>query len=79
METIGWFSGIKRVAIGASGSRIENLTRDVERAVAEAPALSMSALEGTSHDVFNFLGTFTLPSEPSLDWTIADEFPWARS
>jgi amino acid adenylation domain-containing protein/thioester reductase-like protein len=57
----------------AGADTVAERAREVERRVREAPELPMDA-PGPRPDVgFNFLGTFELPDEPSLRWSVAPE------
>ncbi|MFD5074443.1 AMP-binding protein [Streptomyces sp. NPDC058371] len=70
LDTIGWFTAVKRVPL-----RRRNRIDEVERRVREAPLLPMDA-EGMRPEAgFNFLGAFQLPDEPALGWTVATESP----
>ncbi|MFJ3697521.1 AMP-binding protein [Streptomyces sp. NPDC090052] len=71
LETVGWFTAVKWLAIDAAhGAR---RVPDVEDLVRRAPQLPMD-VEGVRPEAgFNFLGTFRLPEDPSLGWSVADE------
>ncbi|MEE2037356.1 amino acid adenylation domain-containing protein [Nocardiopsis sp. CT-R113] len=47
--------------------------REVERRVREAPELPMDTAGPRPEVGFNFLGTFELPDEPTLRWSVAPE------
>ncbi|MEW1724465.1 AMP-binding protein [Streptomyces sp. NPDC093109] len=76
LDTVGWFTAVKWLAINAtdaadgtprvSGTEVEDLVR-------RTPQLPMDAEGPRPEAAFNFLGTFRLPDEPSLGWTVADE------
>ncbi|MEU4116093.1 AMP-binding protein [Kitasatospora sp. NPDC028055] len=70
LDTVGWFTAVKHVELApASGAG----PAETARRLREAPVRPMDA-PGARPDLgFNFLGTFRLPEEPALDWTVADE------
>ncbi|MGB6224519.1 MAG: amino acid adenylation domain-containing protein [Pseudonocardiaceae bacterium] len=83
MDTIGWFTAVKWVTVdrsektdrgdrtdaGAVAARI----REVERRIQHAPELPMDVAGSRPEAGFNFLGTFRVPDEPSLNWSLAPE------
>ncbi|WP_051852378.1 AMP-binding protein [Streptomyces aureocirculatus] len=71
LDTVGWFTAVKWLAVAAvDGSRDVAAVEDLVR---RAPQLPMDVEGARPEAAFNFLGTFRLPDEPSLDWTVADE------
>ncbi|QKV97349.1 AMP-binding protein [Streptomyces sp. NA02950] len=74
MDTVGWFTAVKRVRIDLVGAdEAHDRTRDIERGVHQAPQLPMDTAGPRPNVGFNFLGTFRLPEEQSLRWTVATE------
>ncbi|MFD5464246.1 AMP-binding protein [Kitasatospora sp. NPDC127059] len=70
LDTVGWFTAVKHVVLDPSAAAGP---ADTARRLRETPVRPMDA-PGARPDVgFNFLGTFRLPEEPALDWTVADE------
>jgi amino acid adenylation domain-containing protein/thioester reductase-like protein len=83
MDTIGWFTAVKWVTVdrsentdrgdrtdaGAVAARIDG----VERRIQDAPELPMDVAGVRPEAGFNFLGTFRVPDEPSLSWSLAPE------
>ncbi|MEE1752723.1 amino acid adenylation domain-containing protein [Streptomyces sp. SP18CS02] len=71
LDTVGWFTAVKWLAIDvADGTRDVNGVEDLVR---RAPQLPMDTEGVRPEAAFNFLGTFQLPDEPSLDWSVAAE------
>ncbi|MEU5979887.1 AMP-binding protein [Streptomyces sp. NPDC047315] len=71
LDTVGWFTAVKWLGVDAADG--PRRLSDVEDLVRRAPELPMD-VEGVRPEAgFNFLGTFRLPDEPSLEWTVADE------
>ncbi|MFH9350809.1 AMP-binding protein [Kitasatospora sp. NPDC017646] len=71
LDTVGWFTAVKHIELDPSAG-----PEETARLLREAPVRPMDAAGGTSGqpDVgFNFLGTFRLPEDSALDWTVADE------
>ncbi|MFJ8624849.1 amino acid adenylation domain-containing protein [Kitasatospora sp. NPDC093550] len=68
LDTVGWFTAVKHVE-PAAGEGPEAVARRLR----EAPARPMDAPGDRPAVGFNFLGTFRLPVEPALDWTVAAE------
>ncbi|KUF19413.1 non-ribosomal peptide synthetase [Streptomyces silvensis] len=75
LDTVGWFTAVKWLAVGAgdTGGGTERDVSLIEDLVRQAPQLPMDVEGARPEAAFNFLGTFRLPDEPSLDWTVADE------
>ncbi|MFB7906851.1 AMP-binding protein [Kitasatospora sp. NPDC056076] len=70
LDTVGWFTAVKHVELDPAGGAGP---AETARRLSEAPVRPMDA-PGARPDLgFNFLGTFRLPEEPALDWTVADE------
>ncbi|MBO1413494.1 SDR family oxidoreductase, partial [Streptomyces sp. FH025] len=74
LDTVGWFTAVKHVEL------VDLIEPDalaepavVARRLREAPVRPMDAPGERPVVGFNFLGTFRLPEEPALDWTVADE------
>lgn len=68
LDTVGWFTAVRWVQL-AHGDGVDA----VERAVRAAPLRPMDA-DGPRPQVgFNFLGTFRLPEEPALRWSVGTE------
>ncbi|MFH8983003.1 AMP-binding protein [Streptomyces varsoviensis] len=74
LDTVGWFTAVKWVALDAPGDRSgERRIREAEERLHRAAQLPMD-VDGIRPEVaFNYLGTFRLPDEPSLGWSVADE------
>nr|APD71507.1 non-ribosomal peptide synthetase 9 [Streptomyces sp.] len=71
LDTVGWFTAVKWLAIDAAdGAR---RLSDVEDLVRLAPQLPMDTEGARPEAGFNYLGTFRLPEDPSLGWSVADE------
>ncbi|MFD8707268.1 AMP-binding protein [Kitasatospora sp. NPDC059648] len=71
LDTVGWFTAVKHIELDPSAGPEETARR-----LREAPVRPMDATVGAGGRPtvgFNFLGTFRLPEEPALDWTVADE------
>ncbi|MER7772264.1 amino acid adenylation domain-containing protein [Kitasatospora sp. NPDC096140] len=80
LDTVGWFTAVKHVELPAGAD-----PQTVARRLREAPVRPMDAPGDAPGDArgdapgerpaagFNFLGTFRLPEEPALDWTVAEE------
>ncbi|MFJ3220217.1 amino acid adenylation domain-containing protein [Kitasatospora sp. NPDC086801] len=68
LDTVGWFTAVKRLVVEAAGGPGAAAQR-----LREAPVQAMDAPGTRPAAGFNFLGTFRLPDEPALDWTVADE------
>ncbi|MEU7090609.1 AMP-binding protein [Kitasatospora aureofaciens] len=74
LDTVGWFTAVKHIELDPSAG-----PEETARQLREAPVRPMDASEGADGAGgrpvvgFNFLGTFRLPEEPALDWTVADE------
>ncbi|QCX80682.1 Plipastatin synthase subunit B [Streptomyces sp. YIM 121038] len=74
LDTVGWFTAVKWLAVkAAEGAEGAARTAEVEDLVRGAPQLPMDVEGARPEAAFNFLGTFRLPDEPSLDWTVAEE------
>ncbi|MFD8753588.1 AMP-binding protein [Kitasatospora sp. NPDC059577] len=68
LDTVGWFTAVKHVALPAGA--------DPGTVARQLRAATVRPMDGPGHRPavgFNFLGTFRLPEEPALDWTVADE------
>ncbi|MGW1975544.1 AMP-binding protein [Streptomyces sp. NPDC001889] len=83
LDTVGWFTAVKWLAVDGpdaaerasadGGPARARRVRETEERLREAPQLPMDT-EGVRPEVgFNFLGSFRLPDEPSLGWSVADE------
>ncbi|MFI1828306.1 AMP-binding protein [Streptomyces sp. NPDC020412] len=71
LDTVGWFTAVKWLGVDATDGPLR--IADVEDLVREASEMPMD-VEGVRPEAgFNFLGTFRLPDEPSLEWTVAEE------
>ncbi|MFF2121739.1 amino acid adenylation domain-containing protein [Kitasatospora sp. NPDC058184] len=68
LDTVGWFTAVKHVELDAGAT-----PDTVARRLREAPVRPMDGPGGRPAVGFNFLGTFRLPEEPALDWTVAAE------
>ncbi|MEU2655984.1 amino acid adenylation domain-containing protein [Streptomyces sp. NPDC007325] len=71
LDTVGWFTAVKWLAVDATDG-----PRDpggVEELVRRAPQLPMDTEGPRPEAAFNFLGSFRLPDEPSLGWSVAPE------
>ncbi|MEV7186835.1 AMP-binding protein [Kitasatospora sp. NPDC093102] len=68
LDTVGWFTAVKHVEVDAGAT-----SGTVARRLREAPVRPMDAPGERPAVGFNFLGTFRLPEEPALDWTVAAE------
>ncbi|SOB79765.1 non-ribosomal peptide synthetase [Streptomyces sp. 1331.2] len=68
LDTVGWFTAVKHLGLEAGAS-----PEAVARRLREAPVRPMDAPGRRPAVGFNFLGTFRLPEEPALDWTVAAE------
>ncbi|MFG2844480.1 AMP-binding protein [Kitasatospora sp. NPDC048296] len=68
LDTVGWFTAVKHVELDPSAG-----AEATARRLREAPVRPMDAPGDRPAVGFNFLGTFRLPEEPALDWTVADE------
>ncbi|GAB7187314.1 amino acid adenylation domain-containing protein [Kitasatospora sp. Ki12] len=68
LDTVGWFTAVKHVEL-AAGTGPEAVARRLR----ETPVRPMDAPGERPAVGFNFLGTFRLPEEPALDWTVAAE------
>ncbi|MEU3569116.1 AMP-binding protein [Kitasatospora sp. NPDC036755] len=68
LDTVGWFTAVKHIGLEAGAT-----PETVARRLREAPARAMDAPGERPAVGFNFLGTFRLPEEPALDWTVAAE------
>ncbi|MFJ7276954.1 amino acid adenylation domain-containing protein [Kitasatospora sp. NPDC098663] len=68
LDTVGWFTAVKWLVVEASAG-----PEGAARRLREAPVQAMDAPGTRPAAGFNFLGTFRLPDEPALDWTVADE------
>ncbi|MEU1286361.1 AMP-binding protein [Kitasatospora sp. NPDC005856] len=68
LDTVGWFTAVKHIGLDAGAT-----PDTVARRLREAPVRPMDALGERPVVGFNFLGTFRLPEEPALDWTVAAE------
>ncbi|MGK4579677.1 AMP-binding protein [Kitasatospora sp. HPMI-4] len=80
LDTVGWFTAVKWVALDTPGgvcrtdrAAVAERVHEVGRRVREAPELPMDTAGPRPETGFNFLGTFRLPDEPSLGWTVAAE------
>ncbi len=74
LDTVGWFTAVKWLAVKAAEPAEGAVrTAEVEDLVRGAPQLPMDVEGARPEAAFNFLGTFRLPDEPSLRWTVADE------
>ncbi|GGZ46722.1 hypothetical protein GCM10010387_46470 [Streptomyces inusitatus] len=72
LDTVGWFTAVKWVAVDGTGGP-ERAAAGAEEELRQAPQLPMDVEGARPETGFNFLGTFQLTDEPSLEWTIADE------
>ncbi|WP_326695366.1 AMP-binding protein [Streptomyces sp. NBC_01387] len=71
LDTVGWFTAAKWLTIDAAdGTR---RVSEVEDLVRRAPQIPMDAEGARPEAGFNFLGTFRLPEDPALGWSVADE------
>ncbi|MFJ2187241.1 amino acid adenylation domain-containing protein [Kitasatospora sp. NPDC087861] len=68
LDTVGWFTAVKRLVVESSGG-----PETAAQRLREAPVQPMDGPGPRPAAGFNFLGTFRLPDEPALDWTVADE------
>ncbi|MFI2609136.1 AMP-binding protein [Kitasatospora sp. NPDC018619] len=68
LDTVGWFTAVKHIALEAGAT-----ADTVARRLREAPVRPMDTPGARPGVGFNFLGTFRLPEEPALDWTVAAE------
>ncbi|MFI9362771.1 AMP-binding protein [Kitasatospora sp. NPDC053057] len=71
LDTVGWFTAVKHIELDPSAG-----PEETARQLRDAPVRPMDAAGGAGGQPtvgFNFLGTFRLPEEPALDWTVADE------
>ncbi|MEU9045003.1 MULTISPECIES: amino acid adenylation domain-containing protein [unclassified Kitasatospora] len=68
LDTVGWFTAVKHVDLPAGAG-----PETVARRLRETPVRPMDAPGERPAAGFNFLGTFRLPEEPALDWTVAEE------
>ncbi|MFE4975905.1 AMP-binding protein [Kitasatospora sp. NPDC056651] len=68
LDTVGWFTAAKHVELDAGDT-----PDTVARRLREASVRPMDAPGERPAVGFNFLGTFRLPEEPALDWTVAAE------
>ncbi|MFG2907067.1 AMP-binding protein [Kitasatospora sp. NPDC048286] len=68
LDTVGWFTAVKHVELDAGAT-----PDTVARRLRETPVRPMDAPGERPVVGFNFLGTFRLPEEPALDWTVAAE------
>ncbi|WBP85478.1 AMP-binding protein [Kitasatospora cathayae] len=71
LDTVGWFTAVKHLELDPSAG-----PEETARQLREVPVRPMDAADGPGGRPtvgFNFLGTFRLPEEPALDWTVADE------
>ncbi|MEI5098112.1 AMP-binding protein [Streptomyces sp. PmtG] len=74
LDTVGWFTAVKWLAVNATATPdATRRTAEVEDLVRQAPQLPMDVEGVRPEAAFNFLGTFRLPDEPSLNWSVADE------
>ncbi|WP_280696968.1 amino acid adenylation domain-containing protein [Kitasatospora sp. GP82] len=83
LDTVGWFTAVKWVTVdspdrtgsvdSAGRPAVAERVREVGRRVGEATELPMDTAGSRPEVGFNFLGTFRLPDEPSLGWSVADE------
>ncbi|MFE9660779.1 amino acid adenylation domain-containing protein [Streptomyces sp. NPDC005955] len=89
LDTVGWFTAVKRIVVEpparpdppgpsagdtATGPAAPHArARAVGRRLRDVPVLPMDVAGPRPETGFNFLGTFRLPDEPALDWTVADE------
>ncbi|MFJ4190925.1 AMP-binding protein [Kitasatospora sp. NPDC089509] len=70
LDTVGWFTAAKQVRLRPSTGAGPAGTA---RRLRETPVRPMDEPGPRPAVGFNFLGTFRLPAEPALDWTVADE------
>ncbi|WP_150130572.1 SDR family oxidoreductase, partial [Streptomyces sp. 150FB] len=73
LDTVGWFTAVKWLAVDAAADDGARQVSDVEELVRTAPQLPMDVEGARPEAGFNFLGTFRLPEDPSLGWSVADE------
>ncbi|MFF8763794.1 amino acid adenylation domain-containing protein [Nocardiopsis dassonvillei] len=73
MDTVGWFTGVKRVGLDRADGGPAPRARAVRLLLREAPELPMDSPGPRPEAGFNFLGTFRPPGDPSLGWTAAPE------
>ncbi|MGA4837654.1 AMP-binding protein [Streptomyces sp. G45] len=74
LDTVGWFTAVKWLAVDAGGTAdAAARVSGVEDLIRRAPQLPMDVEGVRPEAAFNFLGTFRLPDEPSLRWSVADE------
>ncbi|MEC3890988.1 AMP-binding protein [Nocardiopsis sp. LDBS1602] len=74
MDTVGWFTAVKHVAVDGARPTAETV-EETERRLREAPERPMDAAGPRPEVGFNLLGSFTLPDEPTLRWSVASESP----
>lgn len=72
---LGWFTTLRRVKFAYSNLSIKSLLIEVEAFLEEIKPVPMDFFQNQAPYVFNFLGSFQLPDEPLLDWSIAKEYP----
>ncbi|GAA2155917.1 hypothetical protein GCM10009760_56320 [Kitasatospora kazusensis] len=77
LDTVGWFTAVKWVALDSpdrsEGAGAAERVHEAGRRIREAPELPMDAAGPRPEIGFNYLGTFRLPDEPALSWSVADE------
>ncbi|MFI2212320.1 AMP-binding protein [Streptomyces sp. NPDC020141] len=71
LDTVGWFTAVKWVPVDGDGA--QGRAAEAEDRLRRAPQLPMDVEGGRPEAGFNFLGTFRLSDEPSLQWSIASE------
>ncbi|MFD8009532.1 AMP-binding protein [Streptomyces sp. NPDC058955] len=74
LDTVGWFTAVKWLAVDAVDT--DDGPRDlagIEDQVRRAPQRPMDSEGARPETAFNFLGSFRLPDEPTLDWSVAPE------
>ncbi|MGB6164654.1 MAG: AMP-binding protein [Pseudonocardiaceae bacterium] len=77
LDTIGWFTAVKWVVIdrcdGPDDADATHRAANLAQRLRDSPVLPMD-VKGRRPEVgFNFLGTFQLPDEPTLAWSVAAE------
>lgn len=71
LDTVGWFTAVKWLAVEAADGPLD--ANGIEDLIRQAPQLPMDTQGARPETAFNFLGTFQLPDEPSLNWSVAAE------
>ncbi|MFI6344113.1 AMP-binding protein [Streptomyces sp. NPDC050560] len=75
LDTVGWFTAVKWLTVAAAtgapypGARLDAVREQLR----SAPQLPMDTGGLRPEAAFNFLGSFRLPADPALGWSVADE------